>query len=176
MSKLQKKPSALKRGHPTLKNMNFYKFFPTFGVIFTLLDPDPDSESGFRIRIHWPDWIRIQSGSGSETLTGTLRQTSRPDSWAFSTDPSKWCTIMWIRNTSILKNVYNALQGETLNLFNRSSVFEWTIFFGVFDNRRLIIVDLKMIHSHWLAITWDPRNLEPWAKAQLNPSLSWVAR
>jgi len=30
MSKLQKKPSALKRGHPTLQNMNFYKFFPTF--------------------------------------------------------------------------------------------------------------------------------------------------
>ncbi len=26
MSKLQKKPSALKRGHPTLQNMNFYKF------------------------------------------------------------------------------------------------------------------------------------------------------
>jgi hypothetical protein len=30
MTKLQKKPSALKRGHPTLQNMNFYKFFPTF--------------------------------------------------------------------------------------------------------------------------------------------------
>ncbi len=30
----------------------------------------PGSWSGFRIRIriHWPDWIRIQSGSGSETL------------------------------------------------------------------------------------------------------------
>jgi hypothetical protein len=42
MSKLQKKPSALKRGHPTLQNMNFYQFFTTFA----LLDPDPDSESG----------------------------------------------------------------------------------------------------------------------------------
>ncbi len=46
MSKLQKKPSALKRGHPTLQNMNFYKFFLLLWVIFALLDPDPDSQSG----------------------------------------------------------------------------------------------------------------------------------
>ncbi len=48
MSKLQKKPSALKRGHPTLQNMNFYKKFSSLWVIFALLDsdPDPDSESG----------------------------------------------------------------------------------------------------------------------------------
>ncbi len=45
-SKLQKKPSALKRGHPTLQNMNFNKFFLLLRVIFALLDPDPDSESG----------------------------------------------------------------------------------------------------------------------------------
>jgi hypothetical protein len=38
-SKLQKKPSGLKRGHPTLKNMNFYNFFLLFWVIFALLDP-----------------------------------------------------------------------------------------------------------------------------------------
>ena len=37
MSKLQKKPAAHKRGHPTLQNMN---------VIFALLDPDPDFGSG----------------------------------------------------------------------------------------------------------------------------------
>ncbi len=43
MSKLQKKPSALKRGHPTLQNMNFYKFFSTFVGHFGLLDP---TESG----------------------------------------------------------------------------------------------------------------------------------
>ncbi len=50
MSKLQKKPSALKRGHPTLQNMNFYKFLSTFVGNFALLDPDPDpdSESGSR--------------------------------------------------------------------------------------------------------------------------------
>jgi hypothetical protein len=46
MSKLQKKRSSLKRGHPTLQNMNFYKFFLPLWVIFALLDPDPDSESG----------------------------------------------------------------------------------------------------------------------------------
>jgi hypothetical protein len=63
MSKLQKKPSALKRGHPTLQNMNFQKIFLLLWVIFALLDPDqltrlnPD-----------PIRIRIQSGSGSATL------------------------------------------------------------------------------------------------------------
>jgi hypothetical protein len=46
MSKVQKKPSALKRGHPTLQNMNFKKKFLLLRVIFALLDPDPDSESG----------------------------------------------------------------------------------------------------------------------------------
>jgi hypothetical protein len=45
MSKLQKKPSALKRGHPTLQNMNFYKFFSTFVGNF------------------WPPWSAGQ-GSG----------------------------------------------------------------------------------------------------------------
>jgi hypothetical protein len=41
MFKLQKKPSALKRGHPTLLN-----FFLLLWVIFVLLDPDPDAGSG----------------------------------------------------------------------------------------------------------------------------------
>jgi hypothetical protein len=58
MSKLQKKPSALKRGHPTLQNMNFQKIFLLLWVIFALLDPDqltrlnPDP---IRIRIRNPD-------------------------------------------------------------------------------------------------------------------------
>jgi hypothetical protein len=41
MSKLQKKPSAFKRGHPTLQNMIFKKKILLW-VIFALLDPDPD--------------------------------------------------------------------------------------------------------------------------------------
>jgi hypothetical protein len=60
MSKLQKKPSDLKRGHPTLQNMNFYKFFLLLWVIFSLLDPDSKSESG--------STDPIESGSGSATL------------------------------------------------------------------------------------------------------------
>ncbi len=66
MSKLQKKLTAHKRGHPKLQNMNFKHFFSTFVGNFC----PPGSGSGFRIRIqiHWPHWIRIQSGSGSETL------------------------------------------------------------------------------------------------------------
>jgi hypothetical protein len=80
MSKLQKKPAAHKRGHPTLPNMNFKKFgsgfqirirrslrtskeniqhhkhrnsllFSISVVVYALLDPDPDPAT--------------QSGSGS---------------------------------------------------------------------------------------------------------------
>jgi hypothetical protein len=45
-SKLQKKPSALKREHPALQNMKFLNFILLLRVIFSLLDPDPDSEDG----------------------------------------------------------------------------------------------------------------------------------
>jgi hypothetical protein len=42
MSKQQEKPSALKREHPARQKIIFIKIF----VIFALLDPDPDCESG----------------------------------------------------------------------------------------------------------------------------------
>ncbi len=54
--KLQKKPSALKRGHPTLQNMNFKIFFSTFvgnfcppgsgstDPIESGSNPDPDTD------------------------------------------------------------------------------------------------------------------------------------
>jgi hypothetical protein len=41
-SKLQKKPSGLKREHPALQKMKFINFFIFFGVIFALLDLDRD--------------------------------------------------------------------------------------------------------------------------------------
>jgi hypothetical protein len=53
MFKLQKKPSALKRGHPTLQNMNSQIFFLLLWVIFAPLDPDPLTRLN-------PDPIRIQ--------------------------------------------------------------------------------------------------------------------
>jgi hypothetical protein len=46
MSKLQNKPSALKREHPALQNMKFLTFFLLLQVIFALLDPDSESGSG----------------------------------------------------------------------------------------------------------------------------------
>ncbi len=55
-------PSALKRGHPTLQNMNLK--FLLLWVIFGLLDPDPDSESGSADPIESgsnPDPIRIRN-------------------------------------------------------------------------------------------------------------------
>jgi hypothetical protein len=58
MPKLQEKPSALKREHPALHKMKNLSFFLFFGVIFALLDPDPDPA------------VQINSdpcGSGSET-------------------------------------------------------------------------------------------------------------
>ncbi len=66
-SKLQKKPLDLKIGHLTLQNMNFQNFFLLLWVIFALLDPDPDSESG--------STDSIESGFNPD-----------PD-----TDPQPWC-------------------------------------------------------------------------------------
>ena len=43
------------------KTWTFTIFFSTFVGHFC----PPGSGSGFRIRIHWPDWIRIQSGSAT---------------------------------------------------------------------------------------------------------------
>ncbi len=40
MSKLQEKPSVLKRDHPAFKKMKFINFFLCLWVIFALLDPD----------------------------------------------------------------------------------------------------------------------------------------
>ncbi len=53
-------------GSSTFKTWNFF-IFSTFVGHFC----PPGSRSGFRIRIHWPDWIRIQSGS--ETLGRTAQ-------------------------------------------------------------------------------------------------------
>ncbi len=53
------------------KTWTFTKLLSTFVGHFC----PPGSGSGFRIRIriHRPDWIRIQSGSGSTTLVGCYR-------------------------------------------------------------------------------------------------------
>jgi hypothetical protein len=56
MSKLLKKPSVLKGGHPTLQNMNFYKLLSTFVGHFC----PPGSGSG--------STDPIEYGSGSTTL------------------------------------------------------------------------------------------------------------
>jgi hypothetical protein len=47
MSKLQEKPSALRREHPALQKFKFINFFLCLWVIFALLDPYPDCESGY---------------------------------------------------------------------------------------------------------------------------------
>jgi hypothetical protein len=67
MSKLQKKPAAHKRGHPTLQNMNFFYFCGSFlpswiRIRIPNTDPDPDplarlNTDPIRIRIQ----IRIRN-------------------------------------------------------------------------------------------------------------------
>ncbi len=66
MSRLQKKPPAHKRGHPTLQNMNFFYFYESFlpswiqiRIRIQITDPDPDpmvrlNTDPIRIRIRNP--------------------------------------------------------------------------------------------------------------------------
>ncbi len=56
---LQEKPSALKREHPALINMNILYFFLFLWEIFALLDPDPDPATQINAD---------PCGSGSTTL------------------------------------------------------------------------------------------------------------
>ncbi len=84
MSRLQKKPPAHKRGHPTLQNMNFCYFCGSFlpswiriRIRIQITDPDPMARLNtdpIRIRIRntgfWASRIRIRTisekyGSGS---------------------------------------------------------------------------------------------------------------
>jgi hypothetical protein len=58
-----RKPSALKREHPVLKNMKILDFFLFLWVIFNLLDPDPDPATQINAD---------PCGSGSETLLQIL--------------------------------------------------------------------------------------------------------
>jgi hypothetical protein len=58
MSKLQKKPAAHKRGHPTLQNMNFFYFCGSFlpsWIRIPNTDPDPDPLARLNTD---PIWIR----------------------------------------------------------------------------------------------------------------------
>ncbi len=81
MSKLQEKPSALKREHPALKKIKFIRFFLCLWVIFALLDPDPYpdckswSVSWLRIRIP----IRIENPDPDTDPVTTLKSGSNPD-------------------------------------------------------------------------------------------------
>ncbi len=83
MSKLQEKPSALKREHPALQKLNLLIFFMFVGLFCP-----PVSGAGcilrIRIRIQVPQWIRnlSVSGSGSTTLIQLeSKRTSRPRGW-----------------------------------------------------------------------------------------------
>ncbi len=59
MSKLQERPSPLKREHPALQNVKFIILFLCLWVICALLDPDPGTPLNTD-----PIQIRIHSWSG----------------------------------------------------------------------------------------------------------------
>jgi hypothetical protein len=68
MSKLQKKPSALKREHPALQKMKFINFFLCLLVIFAIW-----------IHIHFRIWIgiKMEVRSGSRSNAKSLLLCSR---------------------------------------------------------------------------------------------------
>jgi hypothetical protein len=70
--KLQLKKKLIYFGSKTTIyiSLGLHKERPSTEEAFS--SPKRPSKSGFRIRIHWPDWIRIQSGSGSATLRSQL--------------------------------------------------------------------------------------------------------
>ena len=69
MSRLQKKPPAHKRGHPTLQNMNFFYFCGSFlpswiRIRIQITDPDPDP----MVRLN-TDPIRIRIRNTGKNMT-----------------------------------------------------------------------------------------------------------
>ncbi len=75
MSKLLKKPSALKRKHTALQNMKILYFFLYLWVIFALLDPDPatqmntDPDPQPPVAMHWcslDEGLRAAQGSPAQ--------------------------------------------------------------------------------------------------------------
>ncbi len=92
--------SSLQREHTAFQNMKLHIFLFLW-VSFILLDPDPDSQ--LRIRIHRPNWIRIQSGSG--TLESWTRELPRQDFLIFVLLSNNY-TSLWpvpIHRTSVGK-------------------------------------------------------------------------
>ncbi len=79
--------------------MNFYKFFSTFVGLFC----PPGSGPGLRIRIHWPDWIRIQSGSGSATLLFCVSSNSFPFG-------NCWVQLLCLHNCCVLYCYFASVQ------------------------------------------------------------------
>jgi hypothetical protein len=89
MSRLQKKPPAHKRGHPTLQNMNFFYFCGSFlpswipiRIRIQITDPDPDpmvrlNTDPIRIRIRNPAQLPTTVRGGAESFKGLSHDEGR---------------------------------------------------------------------------------------------------
>jgi hypothetical protein len=90
MSKLQEKPSALKREHLAVQKMNFINLFIFLWVIFALLDPDP-------IRI----WHRVHNN-------GTICSAWLENREGGETELMPWWKLLWAcRSVQPFQKLFN---------------------------------------------------------------------
>ena len=99
MSRLQKKPSAHKRGHPTLQNMNFFYFCGSFlpswiriRIRIQIMDPDPNPMV----------WLNIEYGSNPNPDPNTLL---RRKTWSKKRPASTAWTKIWTPTSSSLEKI-----------------------------------------------------------------------
>ena len=116
---------SLKENIQHFKTWNFL-FFLFLWIIFALLDPDPESESGIRIRNPNPEsesGIRIRN-LNPESESGIRIRNPNPES---ESDPESririqihWSDWIWIRNTVFLGGIIILAQ-----IIEKNAVVKW---------------------------------------------------
>ncbi len=87
-SKLQEKPSPLKREHSALQTSKFLDFFSIF--VGNFCPSGFGSEFRIRIQIHWPDWIRIRirNTANKNTIKHKVKTKAMQEK-------KGWCSNSW---------------------------------------------------------------------------------
>ncbi len=98
MSKLQEKPSALKREHPTLQKIKFIYYFLCLLAIFALLDPDPGT---------------IESGSTALVGRSMLLMRIRIQRLLLLVSSTKQTFLLWIR---IQKQPFRTVTSKSIQI------------------------------------------------------------
>jgi hypothetical protein len=124
---LRAKGFSLKENIQHFKTWNFL-FFLFLWIIFALLDPDPESESGIRIRNPNPEsGIRIrirnlnpESESGIRIRNPNPESESDPESRIRIRIQIHWSDWIWIRNTVFLGGIIILAQ-----IIEKNAVVKW---------------------------------------------------